>query len=250
MDDRKSQSTAPTPVEGPPGARVPPPTDKATRLAILSIENTTLLAHRSQIWNEAASRGTAYLAVLSGAVVAIALAAQATAFGQGFLVFALLLLPVVLYAGLVTLGRIAELNNEDLHIVQALNRVQHGLLELDPGVVPYLASSPHDDWIGMSPAFGAREELSAREEIAHGLKTLPALFSVINGAVAAVLAAAICLELGLIPVLVLGAGVLVFVGLFFLQLRFGLGSIESVRASVVPYFPTPSAAVDQPHPEA
>ncbi len=183
-------------------------------------------------------------------MVAIALAAQATAFGQGFLVFALLLLPVVLYAGLVTLGRIAELNNLDLQIVQALNRVQHGLLELDAGIGPYLASSPHDDWLGTSSQFGAREELSPREEIAHGLKTLPALFSVINSAVAAVLTAAIGLELGLIPVLVLGIGVLAFGTLFFLQLRFGLRSIEAVRSSVVSYFPTPGMTPDQADPGA
>jgi hypothetical protein len=231
-------------------SRLQPPEDLATRLQVLSIENTTLLALRSQVWSDAASRAAVYLAVLSGAVVAIALAAQATSFGHGFVVFALLLLPIVLYSGLVTLGRIAELNNEDLRVVQSLNRLRHGLLELDPGAEPYLAMSPYDDWIGISRAFGTAEEVGSRQEIAHGLKTLPALFAVINSAVAAVLAGVIALELGLVSMLVVGAGVVVFVALFLVQLQFGLRSIGAYRLRAVTYFPTPRTPDGRPDPEA
>jgi hypothetical protein len=254
MDDGKSGSTGSE--RGPDRAAAPPrshssaPGDPATRLQILSIENATLLALRSQIWGEAASRAAVYLAILSGAVVAIALAAQATAFGQGFVVFALLLLPIVLFSGLVTLGRIAELNNEDLRVVQSLNRLRHGLLELDPGIEPYLAMSPYDDWTGISRAYGAAEEIGSRGEIAHGLRTLPALFSVINSSVAGVLAAFLALETGFIAPIVVGAGVVVFVALFVLQLRFGLGSINAFRLHAVSHFPTPANREGPPDPGA
>lgn len=253
MDDRPSRSTTPPPgPDRPPassGGRPPPPEDRATRLQVLSIENATLLALRSQVWSDGASRAAVYLAVLSGAVVAIALAAQATSFGHGFVVFALLLLPIVLFSGLVTLGRIAELNNEDLRVVQSLNRLRHGLLELDPGAEPYLAMSPYDDWTGISVAYGAAEEVGSRKEIAHGLKTLPALFAVINSAVAAVLAAVVALELGLVSALVIGAGVVVFIALFLVQLRFGLRSIGAFRLRAVTHFPTPSEPERRADPE-
>jgi hypothetical protein len=252
MDDRKSRLTGSGPgpdrPPDPPGGRPAAPADRATRLQILSIENTTLLALRSQVWSDAASRAAVYLAILSGAVVAIALAAQATAFGHGFVVFALLLLPIVLFSGLVTLGRITELNNEDLRIVQSLNRLRHGLLELDPGVEPYLAMSPYDDWTGISLTFGAAEEIGSREEIAHGLRTLPALFSVINSSVAGVLAGFVALESGSVGPI--GAGVVVFVALFVLQLRFGLRSINAFRLRAVTHFPTPSSREGTPDSEA
>jgi hypothetical protein len=252
MDDRNSRSTRAGPGPDRPPAqawgRPSEPADRATRLQILTIENTTLLALRSQVWSDAASRAAVYLAILSGAVVAIALAAQATAFGHGFVMFVLLLLPIVLFSGLVTLGRITELNNEDLRVVQALNRLRHGLLELDPGVEPYLAMSPYDDWTGISLAYGAAEEIGSREEIAHGLRTLPALFSVINSSVAGVVAGFVALEVESISPI--GTGVVAFLALFVLQLRFGLRSISAFRLRAVTHFPTPTNREGPPNPGA
>ena len=56
----------------------------AMRLQILSTEHWSLLASRSLAWNESFSRGGMFLATLSGAIVALALVAQATDFGEGF----------------------------------------------------------------------------------------------------------------------------------------------------------------------
>jgi len=226
-----------------------PVVDRAVRLQVLALQNGTLLAHRTQLWSDAAGRATMYLAVLSGSVVALALAAQATAFGQGFFVFALLLLPVVLYAGLVTVGRITELNNEDFRIVQGLNRVQHGVLELDPASEPYLASSPFDDWQGLSFTFGVDEGVSARAGLIHGLRTLPALFAVINCSVAAILTAIIAIELSLPSAVVIGAGLVVFVAMFVLQLRSGLKSVAVVRRDLVSLFPSPTRTPTDGEPE-
>jgi hypothetical protein len=47
------------------------------RLQILSTEHWSLLASRSLAWNESFSRGGMFLATLSGAIVALALVAQA-----------------------------------------------------------------------------------------------------------------------------------------------------------------------------
>ena len=74
----------------------------ALRLQILTTEHWSLLSTRSLSWNEAFSRASMFLSVLSGAVVALALVAQATAFDEGFMTFALLILPVVLFVGVVT----------------------------------------------------------------------------------------------------------------------------------------------------
>ena len=78
----------------------------ALRLQILTTEHWSLLSTRALSWNEAFSRATMFLSVLSGAVVALALVAQATAFGEGFVTFALLILPVVLFVGVTTFMRL------------------------------------------------------------------------------------------------------------------------------------------------
>jgi hypothetical protein len=67
----------------------------AVRAQILATEHWSLLATRSMTWNEVFSRASMFITVLSAAVVALALVAQATAFASGFRLFALLVLPVV-----------------------------------------------------------------------------------------------------------------------------------------------------------
>ncbi|HEY4748751.1 MAG TPA: hypothetical protein VIH38_14345, partial [Steroidobacteraceae bacterium] len=69
------------------------------RLQILSTEHWSLLASRSLAWNESFSRAGMFLTTLTGAIVALALVAQASAFGEAFTLFALVILPVVLFIG-------------------------------------------------------------------------------------------------------------------------------------------------------
>src|SRR5215467_5019410 len=80
----------------------------AVRAQILATEHWSLLATRSMTWNEVFSRASMFITVLSAGVVALALVAQATAFGPNFLLFAVLVLPVVLLAGLATLTRLGN----------------------------------------------------------------------------------------------------------------------------------------------
>ena len=85
----------------------------AMRLQILTTEHWSLLATRGQTWNEAFSRAQMFLSALSGGIVALALAPRRWSFGAGFIVFALLLLPVLLFLGIATFVRLVEINNED-----------------------------------------------------------------------------------------------------------------------------------------
>jgi len=60
----------------------------AMRLQILATEHWSLLASRSLAWNESFSRAGMFLSTLSGGIVALALVAQASAFGDGFTLMA------------------------------------------------------------------------------------------------------------------------------------------------------------------
>jgi len=82
-------------------------------LQILTTEHWSLLSARSLGTTEAMSRASIFVAALSGAVVALALVAQATDFGDGFVAFALVLLPVVYFLGVATVARLGQVNLED-----------------------------------------------------------------------------------------------------------------------------------------
>jgi hypothetical protein len=82
--------------------------------AILASEHWSLLATRSLIWNEAMSRATVFLTVLSAAIIALALLADATGFGPQTTALALVLLPVVLLLGVATYVRLVLINTEEV----------------------------------------------------------------------------------------------------------------------------------------
>jgi hypothetical protein len=90
--------------------------------AILATEHWSLLATRSLIWNEAQSRATVFLSVLSASTIALALLADATGFGPQTTTVALVLLPVVLFLGIAAHGRLVEVNREEVELSLAMNR--------------------------------------------------------------------------------------------------------------------------------
>ena len=73
--------------------------DSPHALQILMTEHWSLLASRSLGYTESMSRASIFIAALSGSVIALALVGQATDFGDGFVAFALVLLPVVFFLG-------------------------------------------------------------------------------------------------------------------------------------------------------
>src|SRR5436189_629619 len=104
----------------------------AMRLQILSTEHWSLLASRSLAWNESFSRAGMFLTTLTGAIVALALVAQASAFGDGFTLFALVILPVVLFIGVATYIRLGTSNYHEGLCVIGMNRIRAAYLELAP----------------------------------------------------------------------------------------------------------------------
>src|ERR1700693_3421647 len=85
----------------------------ATKLQIIATEHWSLLATRSLTYTESLCRVNMFLAVLSGAVIALALVAQADHFGVMFISIAIFMLSVVLFVGVATIGRLMMLNRDD-----------------------------------------------------------------------------------------------------------------------------------------
>jgi hypothetical protein len=204
-------------------------------LQILTTEHWSLLSSRSMGYSEAMSRAALFIASLSGAVVALALVAQATDFGDGFVAFALVLLPVVFFIGVVTIMRLSQINYEDALWVQGLNRLRHAYFELAPELEPYFVTSRYDDVRGViasAPRSKARTPFQA-------LMSSPGLIAVLDSVVAGATTGIAALGFGLGTGATIAAGVAGFalaVGVF---APLGRRAIRRHQADLAPHFPTP-----------
>ncbi|MDP9468194.1 MAG: hypothetical protein M3P32_05565 [Chloroflexota bacterium] len=184
---------------------------RALRMQILATEHWSLLATRSLTWNEAFARAGMFLTLLSGAIVALALVAQATALGEGFVLFAVMILPVVLFLGLATYVRLLEINNEDYVWVRGMNRLRGAYLEMDPGLAQYFVTGTTEDAEGIFRTFGSMPEAPGNLETGffHAFVTTPATIAFVDAMLAAVLSAIIALQFhaAMAPASLLGVGV-------------------------------------------
>lgn len=191
------------------------------RLQVLATEHWSLLATRSLTYTESFSRVTMFLSILSGAVIALALLAQVDHFHETFLVAGILILSIVVFTGIVTVIRIAQLNREDLRWVAGMNRLRHAYLELHPELEPYFVTGTSDDVRGLVLSVGA--PYSERGLSALNLHDLPAMLTVIVALVAGLLAALVALLIGASKLVTIVAAAVVFfamtVGIYSLSFR-------------------------------
>jgi hypothetical protein len=176
----------------------------ALRLQILTTEHWSPLATRALTWNEAFSRATTFLAVLSGAVLALALVAQGRGFDEGFATFALLILPVVLFVGIATFIRLVSINHEDVGWVIGMNLLRHAYLAAAPELRQYIVTGSSDDEAGIMATFGARPGPGS---FVHELVTTPGVLAVVDGVVGGVLIGILTMRAGLTDAIGIGLAV-------------------------------------------
>jgi hypothetical protein len=151
--------------------------------AMLATEHWSLLAARSLIWNEAMSRATVFLTVLSAAIIALALLADATGFGPHTTTLALALLPVVLLLGIATYVRLVQINTEEFQLVLAMNRLRRAYLTLEPALEPYFTTGHHDDERGLVTTYMLHRPTTLRLWL-HFLVNTPTIVATVDAALA------------------------------------------------------------------
>jgi hypothetical protein len=220
-----------SPAEGAPSQFGP------NALQILTTEHWSLLAGRSLVYTEAMSRTSIFIAALSGAVVALALVAQADDFGPGFVAFALVLLPVVYFLGFVTIVRLAQVNLENARWVQGMNRIRNAYLQLEPGLEPYFVTSKYDDDPGvLQSAVPGIAPVAHYQAFVAAPGVVAVLDSVVAGAAAGI--AGMGLDVGIAWSLALG-GVCFVASLAFFTV-WARGRIGGFLSGVEPLFPSPA----------
>ena len=208
-------------------------------VAILATEHWSLIGHRSLLWNEAYSRTTIFLGALSAAIVALALVANATGFGPRTATLALVLLPVVLFLGIATHIRVVEINQAEIELMLAMNRLRNAYLRIAPALEPYFSTSPHDDERGITasyllPSFQGR----GLRPWGHFLSNTATVIATVDAALAAAIAVLAVRKAGAATTLAVAVGAVAFLvvwtALFLLQRQ----SLSALRRSK-PRFPTP-----------
>ena len=206
------------------------------RLQILATEHWSLLASRNLAWSESFSRAGMFLTTLSGAIVALALVAQATAFGEGFRAFALVILPIVVFIGVATLLRLGIANYHDVVCVVGMNRIRAAYIELAPDLQRYFVMGWHDDWRGIDITMAHEPTHSAFVWL---MASVPMLVAVVNGALVAAIAALLAIQLGADAVVALGAGAAGFALAIAAQWWYATRTIAKGVANYEPVFPGP-----------
>ncbi|MEO8246626.1 MAG: hypothetical protein ABI622_05845 [Chloroflexota bacterium] len=219
------------------------PASAQLRLQILSTEHWSLLASRSLAWNESFARAGMFLTTLSGAMVALALVAQASGFNTEFVLFALVVLPVTLFVGVTTFLRMGASNWHDAQCVRGMNRIRGGYLEIAPEMAKYFVMSPHDDAAGIGVTMSMPP---ATPFPVHLIAGTPNVVLVLNGVLAGVIVALVGEQLGLVVGLAILAGTIVAILTIALHIRYAIASVRTGQASARPLFPSPPAEAPAP----
>jgi hypothetical protein len=227
---------APTPVVG-TATTGASPAPVQLRLQILSTEHWSLLSSRGLAWNENFTRVSMFLSTLSFAVVSLGLIAGVDKFGDVFFVFALVILPVVLFVGITTFLRMGSANYHDALAVIGMNRIRGAYLEIAPELEPYFVMGVHDDPIGVTTTMGIPPGM---RPIVHVVSAAPFIVNVLNGVVAGAIAAIVAVRIAGLPLgPTLIAGVVGFCVVVALQLFYIRANIRVLRGGIQPMFPTP-----------
>ena len=222
----------------PPTEGFPVASESPHALQILTTEHWSLLAARSLVYTEAMSRTSIFVAALTGSVVALALVAQATDFGDGFVAFALVLLPVVYFLGVATVARLGQVNWEDARWIQGMNRIRHAYLELAPELEPYFVTSRYDDDLGVLQSSVAMRRWPPWTQ---AFVAVPGVVAVIDSVVAGAIVGIAAIGLDLATAVAVALGAVAFAISLGSFAAWGRRQIVRGRAELDPLFPTPSA---------
>jgi hypothetical protein len=207
---------------------------------ILAAEHWSLLAARSLIWNEAMSRATVFLTVLSASIIALALLADATGFGPQTTTLALVLLPVVLPLGIATYVRQVQINNEEFKLVLAMNRLRHAYLKIEPGLAPYFTTGHHDDEGGLVATY-MLDHPSRRWLVVHSVINTPTIVATVDAALAAAIAVLVLQAAGAATAVVVAGGAVAFLAVWGGLMPLQRHTADPLRHRT-PRFPTPPDA--------
>jgi hypothetical protein len=124
----------------------PLPVELSSQLVtIMTTEHYNLQTGRAMTISEANGRASLFVGAVSSGLIALAFVGQLSHLGTAFYVFSLVILPTLLFMGLITFERVLQSGSADIIYVHGINRIRHLYLEYAPQMQPYFILSSHDD---------------------------------------------------------------------------------------------------------
>jgi hypothetical protein len=160
-------------------------TDHQALLTTLTTEHFTLQGARASVVSEMAARSSLYLSAVSSALIALGFVAQVSNVGETFRLFALAILPVVFFLGVVTYVRLLEKAIEEFFYARAINRIRAYYLRLAGDAAAYFLLNGRDDATGVFANMGI--SASRGQLVFTTASTVGIVNSVVAGAGAALL---------------------------------------------------------------
>jgi hypothetical protein len=211
-------------------------TDRRALLSTLTTEHFTLQGARASVVGETGARSSLYLSAVSSALIALGFVAQVSEVGETFRLFALAILPVLFFLGLVTYVRLLEKAIEEFYYARAINRIRSYYLELAGADVRYFLLKGHDDAPGVFENMGLS---SSRVQLVFtSASTIAIVNSVVAGAGTALLIGAAA---NTSPGLAVGCGAAATVALAIGHLLHERRSFTRAFASMEVLFPSGAA---------
>ncbi len=212
----------------------------SVRMQILSTEHWSLLATRSLAWNETFTRATMFMSALSFSVVSLALVGQASGFGSDFRVFALIVLPVVLFLGIATALRMDSSNYNDLLCIIGMNRIRAAYLEAVPDMQRFFIMGHTDDYAGIVKTMGG---IPTRSVAADILSASPVIVGILNAVVVAASAGLATIQLGASEGWAMVAAAIAFLVTVAILAFLTAKTLNDIQKDYQPHFPgTPEAS--------
>jgi hypothetical protein len=226
--------------EAPPATPEGTPLPESVKAQMLATEHWSLLASRSTTQSEVLTRIGILLTVTSAALVSVALVGQATRFDSSFIMFAVIVLCVLLFIGVLTQVRVTNVGMEDLMYVLAMNRLRAAYSELAPGIEAYFMASMFDDRKGVEQTY----YFLGRRNFSQLAGSSLVVVAIVNSLLAGLLTATIVFAAG--GAIVLGVALGVVVGSAYLVLSIFLAArtFYAFWRHYVPLHPHPLSASD------
>jgi hypothetical protein len=108
--------------------------------AFATTEHFNLQTARAMTVSESNGRASIYLAALSSNLIALAFIGQMSRLGVAFYAFALILLPVLAFVGVVTFVRLVQSSIEDLAYAHRIGLLRGYYLETAPELEPHIVA--------------------------------------------------------------------------------------------------------------
>lgn len=204
-----------------------------TMAQFLTTEHSALQAARSALVIEGNGRTASFLSTISAGVVALALIFQISRFGDVFLLFSLVLIPILGFIGISTYVRVVQIDYADLAYTSAINRIRNFYHHTTPEIEQYLSFPGSDDERSISRSRVIYTSF-AWTVISYPSGLVLVINSLLTGALASLLMHTIFQAQVLLAA---GAGLLIFLLASAIQYRLALMWLAGVRKDFRPRFP-------------